>query len=103
MAFYIEQHLEENGIKVLTGSAATEIGPHEVALSGGGSVPADLVLISAGVAPNIELAKEAGIAIGPAIAETTTGPAEWAAMFPGLARIQVSEWAREIGPCRAAM
>lgn len=66
MAIYIKDHLEENGIRVLTGTAALEITPTDVLLSDGTAVSADLVLISAGVRPNIELAREAGIQIGSA-------------------------------------
>ncbi|MBH1940941.1 FAD-dependent oxidoreductase [Mobilitalea sibirica] len=64
MAIYVEDHLKKNGITVLTGISANEITKSQVILSDGSKIKADLVLLSTGVRPNIELAKQAGIQLG---------------------------------------
>ena len=64
MAVYVQEHLEENGIKVLTGALVNEITENSVILSDGISINSDMILLSAGVRPNIEIAKQAGIEIG---------------------------------------
>jgi NADPH-dependent 2,4-dienoyl-CoA reductase/sulfur reductase-like enzyme/rhodanese-related sulfurtransferase len=52
------------GATVLTGRSAKTIQNGKLILDDGSEVPADLVLISAGVKPNTELAKAAGLEIG---------------------------------------
>lgn len=52
------------GATVLTGRSAKTIQNGKLILDDGSEVPADLVLISAGVRPNTELAKSAGLEIG---------------------------------------
>jgi NADPH-dependent 2,4-dienoyl-CoA reductase/sulfur reductase-like enzyme/rhodanese-related sulfurtransferase len=64
MAVYVREHLEKSGVTVLTGVSAAEITGSGVILSDGRTVDAGLVLVSAGVRPNTELAKAAGIALG---------------------------------------
>ncbi|RJS77717.1 hypothetical protein CW711_06145 [Candidatus Bathyarchaeota archaeon] len=67
MAMEVQRRLEEKGIKVMLGKPAEAIigkDRAEAVSVGGEEVPADIVLNSAGVRPNTELAKEAGIAIG---------------------------------------
>jgi nitrite reductase (NADH) large subunit len=60
--------LEARGITVLTGAATREIrGPDRVrgvALEDGREIPADLVVLAAGVRPRAGLAREAGLATG---------------------------------------
>jgi nitrite reductase (NADH) large subunit len=55
------------GVQVLTGAAIECIEEHEgvsgLRLKDGRGLPADLVLISAGVRPRVELAREAGLAV----------------------------------------
>ena len=64
MSLYVLDHLKKNGVNVLLGASATSITKDGVQLADSSMVQADLVLISAGVRPNIMLAKEAGIEIG---------------------------------------
>jgi NADPH-dependent 2,4-dienoyl-CoA reductase/sulfur reductase-like enzyme/rhodanese-related sulfurtransferase len=64
MAVYVKEHLEKNGVTVLTGASVVEITENSVVLSDGKSINADMILISTGVRPNTELAKQAGIEIG---------------------------------------
>jgi NADPH-dependent 2,4-dienoyl-CoA reductase/sulfur reductase-like enzyme/rhodanese-related sulfurtransferase len=52
------------GATILTGRSAKTIQDGKLILDDGSEVPADLVLISAGVKPNTELAKAAGLGIG---------------------------------------
>ncbi|WP_312650942.1 FAD-dependent oxidoreductase [Proteiniclasticum sp.] len=64
MAVMVEKHLEEKGVRVITGSLAKEVTEEEVLLSDGTRLPADMVIIAAGVRPNVELALAAGIRLG---------------------------------------
>ncbi len=64
MAIYVEKYLIDNDISVITDSSIIEITKETVTLSDGKKVAADLVLLSTGVRPNIELAKDAGIELG---------------------------------------
>ena len=71
MALLVEKHLVANGVRVVksvrvscfTGTAGG--GVQEVVLENGESLPADMVLLSIGVSPQVSLAKAAGIEIGP--------------------------------------
>ena len=64
MAVHIQRRLEEEGIAVYTGATAQEITANQVLLDDGQQIPADFVLVSTGVKPNVSLAKEAGLDIG---------------------------------------
>ena len=59
--------LVRNGVQVITGAGVKAVvpGTREVELSDGRRVPADLVLFSVGVRPELELARHAGLEIGP--------------------------------------
>lgn len=61
----VARELEANGVRVLTGVGVEAVRDREVLLSDGRRLPADLVLFSVGVRPELTLAKEAGLAIGP--------------------------------------
>ena len=70
MAYLVERHLAANGIRILKGVRAASFaggpaGVEEVVLESGERIPADIVLMSVGVKPEVALAKEAGIKIGP--------------------------------------
>lgn len=64
MAIYVEKHLLKNDVKVFTGASATEILSDRVILSDGRSIETDIVIISTGVRPNVELARTIGIELG---------------------------------------
>ncbi|HUW68911.1 MAG TPA: FAD-dependent oxidoreductase [bacterium] len=53
-----------SGATVITGRSVKSLRPGVATLDDGTEVPADLVLVSAGVKPNTELAKSAGLTIG---------------------------------------
>lgn len=65
MAVYVQDHLEEKGVNVITGASAAEITKDGVVLEDGSTVEADFVLLATGVRPNVDLAKQAGVELGP--------------------------------------
>lgn len=71
MARLVEQHMESKGVKVLTSTKAVSIeGRPGIDDTVGqvrtdkGVLPADIVILSVGVRPNVALAKQAGLVIG---------------------------------------
>jgi NADPH-dependent 2,4-dienoyl-CoA reductase/sulfur reductase-like enzyme/rhodanese-related sulfurtransferase len=69
MAEPVQSHLAKNGVSVLVSDALAGFEPSStgdlvVNTKSGARLPADLVLLSIGVRPEIKLAKEAGLAIG---------------------------------------
>ncbi len=64
----VRRYLEAHGVRVITGKAAAafEGGPsvERVVLSDGTEVPCDFVLLTAGLEPEVTLAREAGLEIG---------------------------------------
>ena len=64
MAAHVQNHVEKNGVRVLTGASVMEIAEKRVALAEGAEIPADMVLVSTGIRPNSELAASAGIELG---------------------------------------
>ena len=91
LAELVQKELEQNGVRILTGRAATRIlargdGTVEaVEVAAGSLIPADLVFVDVGVVPRVDLATSAGIRLGPsgaiAVDETlaTNVPAVYAA------------------------
>ena len=64
----IQGMLSHKGIKIVTGAAVSAVereSGHLVVRSNRGSFQADLVILAAGVQPNVALAVEAGLEIGP--------------------------------------
>lgn len=83
----VGRELEASGVRVVTGVGVKAVHAAErtVELSDGRRLPADLVLFSVGVRPELALAKAAGLALGPSgglqVDETlrTSDPDIWAA------------------------
>ncbi|MDD2440920.1 MAG: FAD-dependent oxidoreductase [Eubacteriales bacterium] len=64
MAPYLEQHLAEHQVSVLTDRTVTAIEADAVRMATGETVAADLVILAVGVKPNVALARAAGVALG---------------------------------------
>ena len=64
VAGYIEKEMLSYGVNVLTGKGVTEINKESVKLSDGKVVNADMVIMSIGVRPTLQLAIDAGLEIG---------------------------------------
>ena len=64
MAEPILAELNDNGVSVKLGNSVTQIDEGSVTLSDGAVLPADLVLFSIGVRPEVQLAKTAGLELG---------------------------------------
>lgn len=70
----VEAELEDNGVDVRTGTRVEALdgdGSVETVQTDGEDVPVDAVLVAAGVDPNVELAEEAGVDLGPTGAVAT--------------------------------
>ena len=65
-AGFIETEMLSYGVGVHTGTGVTEIGRHSVKLDNGKVLDADMVIMSIGVRPTLQLAKDAGLEIGEA-------------------------------------
>ncbi|HET7732771.1 MAG TPA: FAD-dependent oxidoreductase, partial [Paludibacter sp.] len=65
-AGFIETEMLSYGVGIHTGAGVTEILPHSVKLDNGKMLEADMVLLSIGVRPTLQLAKEAGLELGEA-------------------------------------
>lgn len=65
-AGFIENELAAYGVGIQTGAGVTEIRQKSVKLDNGTVLEADMVLLSIGVRPTLQLAHEAGLAIGEA-------------------------------------
>lgn len=60
----IGRAFETAGAKVVTGRSVKAVRPGFATLDDGAEIAADIVLVSAGVKPNVDLAKAAGLALG---------------------------------------
>jgi NADPH-dependent 2,4-dienoyl-CoA reductase/sulfur reductase-like enzyme/rhodanese-related sulfurtransferase len=68
MARLVERHMESHGVKVMTNTQVISFeGDTRVSgvITSQGRLPADLVILGIGVRPNVELARAAGLQIGP--------------------------------------
>lgn len=65
-AGFIENELLSYGVDIHTGAGVAEIGDRAVKLDNGKILDADVVLLSIGVRPTLQLAQEAGLEIGEA-------------------------------------
>ncbi|HET6557397.1 MAG TPA: FAD-dependent oxidoreductase [Prolixibacteraceae bacterium] len=66
IAGFIEKEMLSYGVGIHTSAGVTEIMHHSVKLDNGKVLEADMVLLSIGVRPTLQLAKEAGLEIGEA-------------------------------------
>jgi len=64
MAAVVKSHLNDNGIRLYFNEKVAQINSNKVILSSGKILDADVVVIAAGVTPNVELAKICGLDIG---------------------------------------
>ena len=68
MASYVEEHLREQNVEVITGdsvvSLAGKILVEKAVLKSGRECPADMVIMAVGIKPNVQLARDAGIELG---------------------------------------
>lgn len=62
MSEHFRRKHEEIGTKLHLGNGVTEVTERGIVLADGTKIPADLVLLAAGVCPNVELAEAAGLA-----------------------------------------
>jgi NADPH-dependent 2,4-dienoyl-CoA reductase/sulfur reductase-like enzyme len=64
-----EEALKENGINIITGNGVKSINgtdeAESVTLQSGDQIPCDMVIIGIGVVPNVKIAQDAGLEIGP--------------------------------------
>ncbi len=85
IAGYLTEELESYGVDVLTSRSVTEVKDASVLLDDGKELDADLVLMSVGVRPTLQLAKDSGLETGAAggllVDEymQTSDPSIWAA------------------------
>jgi NADPH-dependent 2,4-dienoyl-CoA reductase/sulfur reductase-like enzyme/rhodanese-related sulfurtransferase len=64
MAGFLENEMLSYGVEIHTRTAVTSILPHSVRLNNGKALEADMVLLSVGVRPTLQLARETGLAVG---------------------------------------
>lgn len=65
MTSYIEKHLRQNGVEVITADTVKEIDAGENVLTGNGKIiETDMIIAAAGVRPNVELFKDTEIVTG---------------------------------------
>lgn len=60
----IENEMRSHGVEIYTGTAVNEITANSVKLNNGTQLKAEMVLLSIGVRPTLQLAKEAGLEMG---------------------------------------
>lgn len=56
----IKQHIEKNGVEFIFGDSAAKASDNELTLGSGKKIPFDVLVVAAGVRPNVELVKDAG-------------------------------------------
>ncbi|HPT30387.1 MAG TPA: FAD-dependent oxidoreductase, partial [Prolixibacteraceae bacterium] len=64
IAGFIEEELQSYEVGIYTGTSVTAVLPRSVKLDNGKVLDADMVLLSVGVRPTLELAREAGLELG---------------------------------------
>ena len=64
MAVLVAKEMIKNNVELNLGTSAQEITESTVVLSNGDELPAEMIILTIGVRPDIKLAKEAGLTIG---------------------------------------
>ncbi len=64
MAMELQEKVGAQGLNLRTGIGAKEFTRHSVLLEDGSEIPADFILLSVGVRPEVKLARDAGLEIG---------------------------------------
>jgi NADPH-dependent 2,4-dienoyl-CoA reductase/sulfur reductase-like enzyme/rhodanese-related sulfurtransferase len=64
MATPVHDRIREHGVDLRLGARVAAIGPGDVTLASGETIPADLVVAAIGVRPDTTLAQQAGLAVG---------------------------------------
>lgn len=64
MSVYIKEHLKLNNVNVLENTPTNEINDKGVILGDGSLIEADIILLTTGIQPYVELAKNIGIEVG---------------------------------------
>jgi NADPH-dependent 2,4-dienoyl-CoA reductase/sulfur reductase-like enzyme/rhodanese-related sulfurtransferase len=65
LAILVHNELRRHRVKLVLGAGLTKVLPDTVELSDGQVLPADLVVLAIGVRPETQLAREAGLELGP--------------------------------------
>lgn len=65
VSLLIHEHLTEKRVNVYTNAGTAAIEPTQVLLEDGTIIPAELVIVSTGIKPEVALAKAAGVELGP--------------------------------------
>ncbi len=60
----VHDRIREHGVDLRLGAGVATIGPNDVTLASGETIPADLVVAAIGVRPDTTLAQQAGLAVG---------------------------------------
>lgn len=60
----LEKHITKSGVSFVLGDSAAKVGANELTLGSGSKLPFDVLVVAAGVRPNVELVKDAGGNVG---------------------------------------
>ena len=64
MAQNLQEHLEKNGVSVMTSVTVKEIQEDRILLTDGSAIRAEIIIVSIGIRPDTELARQAAIELG---------------------------------------
>ncbi|WP_249869581.1 FAD-dependent oxidoreductase [Oceanobacillus saliphilus] len=64
MAFRVEEHMRDNGVKLLLNEEVTTISEKAVEMKSGNKIDSDMVILAIGVRPNTKLAQTIGAEVG---------------------------------------
>ena len=64
MAAYVQRHVVDHGVPVITNNGVVDIADDQLSLANGEKLAADMVIVATGVRPDTELAQKTNIALG---------------------------------------